>query len=540
MAQKLKLLANEIAGKSIADYFEHDTGRFDKFTVAASGLFLDYSKQNLDQSVLDHLIDWAVERELASKVTAMFQGAKINNTEDRAVLHTVLRAPQYRQRQILGDELANEVQRTDLRMAQLVKSLHAGELTGYSGKAFTDVVAVGIGGSYYGPKVCHEALKPYRKPGFKVHYLANVDGTAVTGKLAQLNPETTLVVIISKTFVTQETMLNATALKRWLLDSGCNGSDLTKHLVAVSAAPGKAEVFGVAASNVLPMWDWVGGRFSLWSAVGFPLACAIGIENFELLRAGAYEMDQHFVSAPFSENMPVLLALTGIWNCSFLGHNSLAVLPYDHLLREFPGYLQQLDMESSGKRVDIDGNEITLAIAPIVFGQEGTNGQHAFMQLMHQSHQVIPTEFIVALEGQSQLTEHHRVLVANCFAQSEALMQGKTREQAYRECIVGGMTELRADELAPHKVMPGNSPSSTLVFNKLTPKVMGSLMALYEHKIFVQGAMWNVNSFDQWGVELGKQLGNSVMAVFNGAENAQLSGSTRGLIALFQKRSVKN
>jgi glucose-6-phosphate isomerase len=360
----------------------------------------------------------------------------------------------------------------------------------------------------------------------------------VAGKLEKLNPETTLVVIISKTFTTQETMLNADALKQWLKNSGCSEEQLAKHFVAVSAAPQKAQAFGVDQENILPMWDWVGGRFSLWSAVGFPLACAIGYDNFKQLRAGAYEIDQDLQQQPFSNNMPVLLALIGIWNCSFMGHNSLAVLPYDHLLRDFPGYLQQVDMESSGKRVDVDGNEITLAIAPIVFGQEGTNGQHAFMQLMHQSHQIVPTEFIVALQGQSSYLKHHQVLVANCFAQSEALMQGKTLAQAYRECLDDGMTEAKARELAPHKVMPGNSPSSTIVFDKLTPKVMGSLMALYEHKIFIQGAMWNLNSFDQWGVELGKQLGDSVMAVFAGADDEQLSSSTQGLIACFKQRTI--
>lgn len=538
MEHKLKLLAEKLSSGSISSYFSQDPNRFTKFSVSSSGLFLDYSKQNLNDLALEHLFDWANERGLAKTIASMFDGVKINNTEDRAVLHTILRAPRERQAQVLGPELANQVQTTDRRMAQIVSALHCGELMGFSGQAFTDIVAVGIGGSYYGPKVCHEALKRYRKPGLTVHYLANVDGSAVAGKLNKLNPATTLIVIISKTFVTQETMLNASALKQWLLNSGCDENNLTKHIVAVSAAPEKAQQFGVAQHNILPMWDWVGGRFSLWSAVGFPLACAIGMDNFNLLRQGAYEMDQHFVSAGFNENMPVLMALIGIWNCSYLGHGSLAVLPYDHLLRDFPGYLQQVDMESSGKRVDIDGNEISLAIAPIVFGQEGTNGQHAFMQLMHQSHQVIPTEFIVALNGQSQFAEHHRVLVANCFAQSEALMQGKTFEQAYTECINDGMSEQQAGKLAPHKVMPGNSPSSTLVFDKLTPRVMGSIMALYEHKIFVQGAMWNLNSFDQWGVELGKQLGNSVISVFNGDDNPNLSNSTQGLISMFKQGSI--
>ncbi|NRA52695.1 MAG: glucose-6-phosphate isomerase [Gammaproteobacteria bacterium] len=540
MEHKLQELAQRFLGQSIAGHFAADNQRFNQFSIDAGGLLLDYSKQNLNAEVISQLVDWANERGLTSKINAMFNGEKINNTEDRAVLHTILRAPAATQLEVLGGELAAEVQQTDRKMAQIVKQLLAGERCGFSGKVFTDVIAVGIGGSYYGPKVCHEALKPYHQSQLNVHYLANVDGTAVAGKLAQLNPETTLVVVISKTFTTQETMLNAKALTTWLKQAGCNEAQLALHLIAVSAAPLKAQAFGVAPDNILPMWDWVGGRFSLWSAVGFPLACAIGYDNFEQLRAGAYEIDQHLLTAPLSQNMPVLLALIGIWNCSFMGYNSLAVLPYDHLLRDFPGYLQQVDMESSGKRVDVDGNEITLAVAPIVFGQEGTNGQHAFMQLMHQSHQVIPVEFMVALQGQSHYTEHHQVLVANCFAQSEALMQGKTVSQAYAECLAEGKSEQQARALAPHKMMPGNSPSSTLVYEKLSPKVLGSIMALYEHKIFVQGAMWNLNSFDQWGVELGKCLGNSVMAVFNGATNEQLSGSTQALIERFKHAELKS
>ena len=534
MEQQLYRLAKEYSGQSISDYFVQQPERFNQLSLSTCDLMLDYSKQNIDSVVLGHLVAWAKEQGLTAKINAMFNGDKINNTENRAVLHTVLRAPYAIKQQVLGDKLASEVHSTHQRMAQIINSIQSGVAKGYSGKAFTDVVAVGIGGSYYGPKVCHEALKSYRQPGLKIHYLANVDGTAVVGKLEKINLETTLVVIISKTFVTQETILNANVLKQCLLEQGCGVDDLPKHFVAVTAAPEKAQAFGVDSKNILPMWDWVGGRFSLWSAVGFPLACAIGVENFEQLCAGAYEMDQHFQTSPFENNMPVLLALIGIWNCSFLGHNSLAVLPYDHLLRDFPGYLQQVDMESSGKRVDINGDDITMAIAPIVFGQEGTNGQHAFMQLMHQRH-VIPTEFIVSLKGQSPFTEHHRVLVANCFAQSEALMQGKDLKQAYDECIASGINEQTARQLAPHKVMPGNSPSSTLVIEQLTPKTMGSLMALYEHKIFVQGAMWNLNSFDQWGVELGKQLGETIINAFDGKSTQSLSGSSKALVDMFLK-----
>ena len=533
MESILKYLALQFAGQSIHSHFETDLKRFDKYSISASQLFFDYSKQNLNVEVISTLVAWAGECQLSEQTNSMYSGVKINNTEKRAVLHTVLRAPANIQKQVLGEKLADEVAQTDARMIELVTALHAGELTGFTGKAFSDVIAIGIGGSYYGPKVCDEALKPYQQASVRVHYLANVDGITVTNKLQGLDPETTLVVVVSKTFVTQETMLNALAVKQWLLESGCSEGDLLGHFIAVTAASGIAEDFGIAKRNILPMWDWVGGRFSLWSAVGFPLACDIGMENFKLLREGAYEMDCHFVDAPFSENIPVLLALIGIWNRSFLGYESLAVLPYDHSLRYLPGYLQQLDMESNGKRVDINGEVLKLAAAPIVFGQEGTNGQHAFMQMMHQSHTTIPTEFLVPMQGHSKYTEHHKVLVANCFAQSEALMQGKTLQQAFQELIDGGMADDEAKALAPHKVMSGNVPSSTITFDKLTPKVMGSLMALYEHKIFVQGVLWNLNSFDQWGVELGKQLGSAVLSVFEGGDDSKLSASSQGLIKRF-------
>lgn len=535
MENILKLSATRLKQQLITAHFTQNSNRFDEFSLSAAGLFLDYSKQNVNEQVLQQLYQWADERQLAAKTCAMFNGEKINGTEGRAVLHSILRAPKAMQQQVLTPELAEEVTQTEQQMTTLVNELINGQLTGYNNQPFTDVIAVGIGGSYYGAKVCYEALKPYHQSKLKVHFLANVDGGALTKTLSGLNAATTLVVIISKTFVTQETMLNATALKQWLLDNGCTNNKLARHLLAVSAAPVKAEQFGVAANRILPMWDWVGGRFSLWSAVGFPLACAIGMDNFNQLNDGAWQMDQHFKEASFEQNMPVILALTGIWNCSFLNYPSLAILPYDHSLRAIPGYLQQLDMESNGKRVDVNGSEVSLTTAPVVFGQEGTNGQHAFMQLMHQSNDIVPAEFIVPLQGHGQFSEHHQVLVANCFAQSEALMQGKTLAQAKQELIEQGVEPQQIKALAPHKVMPGNSPSSTITFDLLTPQVMGSLMALYEHKIFVQGVMWNLNSFDQWGVELGKQLGNSVLAMFNGQQNEQLSGSTQGLISRFKK-----
>ncbi|KGK00731.1 glucose-6-phosphate isomerase [Thalassotalea sp. ND16A] len=532
----LQAMAKQYQQNSISDYF-NNKDRFEQFSLNCGNLFVDYSKQNVDEVVLQRLNAWAEEIGLKRAITSMFAGDKINHTEARAVLHTVLRAPKEIQATILTPTECAEIDQANKQMQSLCSRLHKGEYLGATGKAITDVIAIGIGGSYYGGKVAQEALKPFHQRTVKVHYLANIDGGAIAEKLAMLNPETTLVLIISKTFSTQETLLNAQSAKSWI-ESYLPNYDITNHFVAVSSNVEKALSFGIKSENILPMWDWVGGRFSLWSAVGLPLAIAIGYENFQQLKSGAYEMDQHFQSAQFSDNMPIIMALIGIWNASFLGHKSLAILPYDHSLRALPGYLQQVDMESNGKRVDHAGDEIALATAPIVFGQEGTNGQHAFMQLMHQSNDIVPADFIVSLTSNSDYHHHHTMLVANCFAQSEALMVGKPLAQAKQELTAQGIENEDVERIAPHKVMPGNSPSNTLVIESLTPKTLGSLLALYEHKIFVQGIMWQLNSFDQWGVELGKELGTSILAVMGGEDNDSLSSSTQGLIDKYlMKRS---
>ena len=486
--------------------------RVDDFSVRAADLYLDYSKQNITKPELDNLVSWANENALTQKINAMFSGDKINNTEQRAVLHTLLRAPINIKKSVLGDE-AIQVQETEQRMAQIVDDVSQGKLVSSTGEKFTDVLAIGIGGSYYGIKVGLSALHPYHSTGLKVHVLANVDGAAVTEKLENLNAATTLVIIISKTFTTQETLLNANAIKQWMLTQLNDTSAITKQWFAISSNVKKAQDFGLDAGHVLPMWDWVGGRFSLWSAVGLPLALAIGIDHFNDLKEGAYQMDKHFQEADFSQNMPVLMALIGLWNRNGLDYASLAVLPYDHALRALPGYLQQTDMESNGKSVSKQGEKLNWLTAPIVFGQEGTNGQHAFMQLMHQSDEIIPTDFIVALKGTSLLDEHHKVLVANCFAQSEALMQGKNLTQVEAEFAKNGSTVEECASLAPHKTMKGNTPSNTMLMQSLTPKCLGAILALYEHKIFVQGMLWQVNSYDQWGVELGKQLSEQVLSL---------------------------
>ncbi|GAA5138953.1 glucose-6-phosphate isomerase [Thalassotalea piscium] len=533
-ASQMALQAKE---RTIASLFTNDD-RAKSMSIKAASLFLDYSKQNINDDELATLFSWAKEQKLTENITRMFAGEKINNTENRAVLHTVLRAPNSVKQTILKTE-ADEVIETEKRVEQIVNNIRSGKSVSAAGKRFTDVLVIGIGGSFYGVKVALSALNPFCSPSLSVHVLANIDGGAVHEKLAKLSVDTTLVIVISKTFTTQETMLNAQAVKQWMRSNANNElidfSELMQlQWYAVSTNITKATEFGLSATNVLPMWDWVGGRFSLWSAVGLPLALAIGNNEFSQLKNGAYEMDQHFLTSQFEQNMPVIMALVGLWNRNVLGHSSLAILPYDHGMRALPGYLQQTDMESNGKSVNKQGDHLSCATAPIVFGQEGTNSQHAFMQLMHQSNEIIPTDFIVALQGSSDLKEHHKVLVANCFAQSEALMKGKTLLQAQQELIEQNFDKEDAEQLAPHKVMKGNTPSNMLLLDKVTPYSFGALLALYEHKIAVQGFLWNINSFDQWGVELGKQLGQQILAVIDGGEDVSLSSSTTALISQFK------
>jgi glucose-6-phosphate isomerase len=527
--------------RSIFSLFE-DRTRSENYTVSAAGLFLDYAKQNIIDSELAPLFTLAKQTGLAEKISAQFSGEQLNSTEQRAVLHTVLRAPDKIKVDVLGEQ-AEEVINTEAKMATIVDDIQSGKVCSVTGEKFTDILAIGIGGSYYGVKVALSALVPYHQKGLKAHVLANVDGDAAQEKFAKLNASTTLVVVISKTFSTQETLLNATIVKAWMLDaladSGTSPADIiANHWYAVSTNVKAATEFGIDENNILPMWDWVGGRFSLWSAVGLPLALIIGNTHFNALKAGAHAMDEHFKHADFEQNMPVIMALLGIWNRNGLGYPSLAILPYNHALRALPGYLQQTDMESNGKSVSIDGQTLNYLTAPVVFGQEGTNGQHAFMQLMHQSADIIPTDFILSLAPTSKHLANHDALVANCFAQSEALMQGKTLAQAKAELLNAGASEAQANRLAAHKTMKGNTPSNTLLMERLDPHSLGALLALYEHKIFVQGVIWQVNSYDQWGVELGKQLGNEVLNVMSHPmaeiESEKLSSSSLGLIRRYK------
>ena len=536
-------LAKQAKTRDIADFFVVGVDakkRAEQFSLSAAGLYLDYSKQNINEEELIQLLQWAQASGLAEHRQAMFSGEKINHTENRAVLHTLLRAPDEVKQKILPADLAAEVLAAENNMASLVNDITTGKKKTITGQKFTDVLAIGIGGSFYGIKVGLSALNAYQKTGLKVHVLANVDGKALVEKLALLPIETTLVVVISKTFTTQETLLNAQAVKDWMLATYNNEQIIEQHWLAVSSNITLAQQFGISAENVLPMWDWVGGRFSIWSAVGLPLALAIGMEIFFSFKQGAYQLDQHFLSAPFETNMPVILALLGIWNRNFLDYSALAILPYDHALRTLPGYLQQTDMESNGKSVNHQGEPLNYATAPIVFGQEGTNAQHAFMQLMHQSDEIIPTDFIVALSGDENYPEHHQILMANCFAQAEALMKGKSLAEVTKELEALALSAKDIAKLAPHKTMKGNTPSNILLMDKLTPQALGALLVLYEHKIFVQGALWQINPFDQWGVELGKALGKDILQAMDELSdtppfNEKLSASTQKLIALYNR-----
>jgi len=536
----LSHLASQAKTRTILSLFNNDeNNRIENYSTNIGGLYLDFSKQNIADEELNQLLKLTETSNLIEKIKAQFSGDIINNTEQRAVLHTVLRAPDETKRKILGPQ-ADEVIATEQHMAEIVNDVSSGKLRSASGEKFTDIIAIGIGGSYYGIKVALSALNTFHTTGLNAHVIANVDGAAVEEKLAKLKASTTLVVVISKTFTTQETLLNALAVKNWMLSYSSESDVIEKQWFAVSTNITKATEFGILEKNILPMWDWVGGRFSLWSAVGLPLALVIGNENFNKIKQGAYKMDQHFQNTPFEQNMPVLMALLGIWNRNALQYSSLAILPYDHSLRALPGYLQQTDMESNGKSVSNSGEKLSWQTAPTVFGQEGTNGQHAFMQLMHQSDDIIPTDFIVCLKGASDLPEHHQVLVANCFAQSEALMRGKTLAEVEAEFEAAGVGSEEISRLAPHKTMKGNTPSNTLLLEEMTPENLGALLALYEHKIFVQGVIWQLNSFDQWGVELGKQLGTSILSAMNGGETSMLSASSQNLIKRFNTSTDKS
>lgn len=519
--------------------FESDPQRFDKMSISACGLFLDYSKNRADDETLKLLFSLAQESNLTDKINAMFNGEIINNTEKRAVLHTALRASADQTIIVDGINIVAEIKQTQAKMARFVDAVTSGQWKGYSGKTITDIVAIGIGGSFLGPKIVTQALRPYWNKSLNCHFVANVDASSLCEKLRLVDPETTLFVMSSKSFGTQETLTNTLSAKEWFLTNGGTQADVAKHFVAVTSNVTKATEFGMDTDNIFPMWDWVGGRYSLWSAIGLPIALLVGMDNFYALLEGAKEMDDHFLNAPLESNMPVIMGLFSLLYGNVHNSQSHVVLTYDHYLRGLPAYFQQLDMESNGKSVTLDGSEVDYSTGPVIWGGEGTNGQHAYHQLIHQGTALIPADFILPLQSHNPLGEHHVQLASNCFGQTQAMMQGRTYDEALAELSA---SELSYDEktlIAKHKVMKGNKPSNTILMDKLTPSTLGALIALYEHRTFVQGAIWDINSFDQWGVELGKILGDDVLAKLQAnSDSTELDASSNGLINLFRSKHI--
>lgn len=528
---------------TMRELFSQNPNRFSEYTLSAAGLTLDYSKNRVACETMQKLVDLARARFIPESIEAMFKGELVNPSEGRPALHTALRNFSDEPVMVDGKDVMPEVRETLTRMKEFCWRIRNQHWRGFSNKPFTDVVSIGIGGSFLGPKLASQALKPYWGKKINCHYLANIDGSNLTEVLQGLNPATTLFIVQSKSFGTQETLKNATECRQWFLDNGGQEADLPRHFTAVTANVEKAKAFGIDEKNIFPMWDWVGGRYSLWSAIGLPLMLTIGHENFKQVLQGAHEMDMHFRTAPLEQNMPVIMAMLGVWYINFFNAQSHAILPYDHYLRGLPAHIQQLDMESNGKSVDIHGSKLKHQAGPIIWGGVGSNGQHAYHQLLHQGTQFVPCDFIMPLQTHNPVDKFHELLVSNCLSQSQALMQGKTLEEAKVELRKEGKSEREIAVLAPQKVIPGNRPSNTIFFVKANPKIVGALIALYEHKVFVQGKVWDINSFDQWGVELGKQLGNQVHTALLAEDETNIDNpfdaSTLGLIRAFRNMKHK-
>jgi glucose-6-phosphate isomerase len=519
------------ADQTLRDLFAADPDRAKRYVVEAAGLRLDYSKNRITDETLDLLFKLAEQQGVAEMRGRMFAGDVINTTEGRAVLHAALRAPADAVIETAGENVVPAVHAVLAQMTRFVDAVREGTWKGFRGDVITDVVNIGIGGSDLGPAMAAGALAPYLNPEIALHFVSNVDGTQLAETLEWLDPETTLFVIASKTFTTQETLTNAHSARRWFLQSGAKEKDIARHFVAVSTNAAEVTKFGIDTANMFGFWDWVGGRYSMWSAIGLTLAVGVGMDNFCALLAGARAMDRHFVEAPAAANMPVLLALLGVWNGDFLGAKAHAVLPYDQSLARFPAFLQQLDMESNGKSTDRDGNLVDYDTGPVVFGEPGTNGQHAFYQLIHQGTQLIPCDFIAPAQSHHPLGEHHQILLSNVLAQAKALAFGKTAAEVRGEMAAAGKPADEIDRLTPHRTFAGNKPSNVILFRKLDPATLGALVALYEHKVFVQSVVWNINAFDQWGVELGKQLAGPILRELKGEAAGTQDASTAGLIA---------
>jgi len=515
--------------------FEQDPKRFEKFSLTFKDILLDYSKNRITEETVSLLLALAEEADVKGWTEKMFAGAKINLTENRAVLHVALRNRSNRPIHVDGKDVMPGVNAVLEQMARFCHAVRQGEWKGFTGKVITDIVNIGIGGSDLGPVMVTEALKPYGKRALSPHFVSNIDGTHLAETLKKLDPETTLFIIASKSFATQETLTNAHSARDWFLKKAGDEAAIAKHFAAVSTHAEAVGRFGIDTRNMFEFWDWVGGRYSLWSAIGLSIALSIGMKNFEALLAGAHDMDEHFRTAPLDQNMPVILALLGIWYNNFFKAETHAILPYDQYLRRFPAYLQQADMESNGKRVNRQGKVVDYSTGPIIWGEPGTNGQHAFYQLIHQGTKLAPADFLAPVATQNPMGEHHKILLSNFFAQTEALMKGKTEADARAELVAGGKDPAAVEKLLPHKVFEGNRPTNAIFFKKLDPRTLGALIALYEHKIFVQGIIWRINSFDQWGVELGKQLAKAILPELGGdGEMTAHDASTNGLINYYK------
>ena len=529
--KELKGHYNIMKKRHMRDMFGEDPDRFTKFSLRFEDILIDYSKNILTEETVRLLLALAGEADLKASTEKMFSGDKINGAEGRAVLHTALRNRSGKPVYLDGKDVMDGVNAALEKIEAFSGKVISGEWKGYTGKRITDIVNIGIGGSDLGPVMVTEALMPYKKEHICAHFVSNVDGTHITETLKKLSPETTLFMIASKTFTTQETMANADTARIWFLDAAKDREHIKKHFVAISTNESRVKEFGIDSENMFVFWDWVGGRFSLWSAIGLSIACAIGYENFTELLEGAHAMDDHFAQAPFEKNIPVMLALVSIWYNNFFEAGTEAVLPYDQYMHRFPAYLQQLCMESNGKSVDRGGKKVKYQTGPVIWGEPGTNGQHSFYQLIHQGTSLIPCDFLAPTGSHNPAGEHHAILLSNFLAQTEALMKGKTEEEALKELISAGKAKSEIKKLLPFKIFEGNRPTNSILFRKLTPRTLGSLIAMYEHKIFTQGVIWNIFSFDQWGVELGKQLAGRILPELKSGEKiTSHDSSTNGLI----------
>ena len=526
----------EMKSVHMKDLFADDPDRFNKYSIRFNGILVDYSKNIITEETLSLLLKLTDDVGLRDALNNMFSGERINETEDRAVLHTALRNRINTPVCVNDKDVMPEVKAVLSKMKNFSEKIISGEWKGFTDKKITDIVNIGIGGSDLGPVMVTECLRPYAKEGLEVHFVSNVDGTHITETLKALNPETTLFLIASKTFTTQETMTNAFEAREWFLKCAKDHACVAKHFAALSTNIEKVEEFGIDKDNMFVFWDWVGGRYSLWSAIGLSIACYIGYENYAELLQGAFEMDSHFRETPFERNIPVILALIGIWYNNFFGAQTEVILPYDQYMHRFPAYFQQGNMESNGKSVDRNGDRIDYQTGPVIWGEPGTNGQHAFYQLIHQGTKIIPADFLAPAISHNRIGEHHNILLSNFFAQTEALLNGKTKEEVVEELKSDGKSDDEIQKLYPHKVFKGNRPTNSILFNKLTPGELGSLIAMYEHKIFVQGVIWNIFSFDQWGVELGKQLAKKILPELgNDKQVDSHDSSTNGLINVFKE-----